>query len=239
MSVTADRQAWPMFPLAGFDVETTGRDPEVARIVQWAVGVADEPGKWVLAADLANPGVPIPAAASEIHRITDDQVAGAAAEIDAAEEIRDRLAGVWAAGGVVAGANLCYDLTVLDRALRRGDRPPLSVGACLDTYVLDKAVDRYRRGSRRLADTCAHYGIRTEGLTHDAAADCFAAVRLAYLLLTRYPSLRTMTVAELHDYQARAYTEQMLSLYAYFRRTGQPVGEANTEWPIRAWRGAA
>ena len=63
---------WSDGRLLAFDTETTGTDPETARIVSaaclWRGGAseaADE--EW-----LVNPGVPIPAEATAIHGITDE-----------------------------------------------------------------------------------------------------------------------------------------------------------------------
>ncbi len=62
-------------PLAVIDLETTGIDPKVDRIIEISVlkltpdGGADHRTRRV------NPGVPIPPEASAIHGITDDDVA--------------------------------------------------------------------------------------------------------------------------------------------------------------------
>ena len=59
---------WHEGPLAGFDTETTGTDPETARIVTAAVIVhGPEPvdARW-----LVNPGIDIPAEATAVHGIS-------------------------------------------------------------------------------------------------------------------------------------------------------------------------
>ena len=61
------------------DVETTGLDPEVDRIVEVAVLTVDVIRKVVCDTPvdvLVYPGIPIPPEASAIHHITDDMVAG-------------------------------------------------------------------------------------------------------------------------------------------------------------------
>ena len=45
----------------------------------------------------------------------------------------------------------------------------------LDAVVLDRHVDRYRKGSRTLAALCAQYGVTIEN-AHDASADAMASV---------------------------------------------------------------
>ena len=59
--------------LAVFDTETTGLDTRSSRIVTAFVGLIDAQGNTVEAASwLANPGVPIPQQASDVHGITDE-----------------------------------------------------------------------------------------------------------------------------------------------------------------------
>jgi hypothetical protein len=103
-------------------------------------------------------------------------------------------------GCPVVGFNLCYDLTLLDRELRRHGRPPLEPGYVIDAFVLDKHVS-YRRGPRKLVDQCQHYGVRIDG-AHDAAADALAAARVAWRIAQRYPTVSGKTLPELHDAQA-------------------------------------
>ncbi len=81
----------------------------------------------------------------------------------------------------------------------------------IDPLVLDKALDRYRRGSRKLADVCAHYGITLDN-AHDASADTLAAIALARALARAYPQIARMTPQELHEFQVKAKAEQAASL---------------------------
>lgn len=238
------------FPAVAFDVESTGRDKETARMVQAAIGWAQSAGEWHPDVRLVNPGIPIPAEATKIHGITDDQVADAAREGDVAADARDRMYGTWSAGGVVVGTNVVYDLTLLDRALERDGRPPLEIcGPVIDTFVLDKAIDKFRKGSRKLEATCQVYGIPLDG-AHDAGADSFAALRLAYRIIeagvipatfggsgdgefeTPEQPLRDMSMEDLHQFQVEAYEYQQESLIGYFRRTGQLFDAWSTHWPV-------
>lgn len=63
------------------DVETTGMDPEVDRVVELAVVTLEGEGRnWRVAgawSSLVDPGRPIPPEASAIHHLTDADVAGA------------------------------------------------------------------------------------------------------------------------------------------------------------------
>ena len=225
-------------------METTGADPLTARIVQVSVGVAAGPGEWDPWDQLVNPGVPIPKAASDIHGITDDQVVGSSVEAEVALQVRDRLYEVWDRGGVVVGMNVVYDFTVLDRALARAGVDPFDVrGPVVDPYVLDKAVDKYRRGSRKLEALCVTYGVPLDQ-AHSADADSFATVRVAWQIVENrhVPGiealdgsampLRDFRLRDLHDFQAEAYEQQQLSLHDYFGRKGIVFDPWSTEWPI-------
>lgn len=64
-------------PLVFFDLETTGPDKEVDRIIQFAALKMLPDGTERRWETLVNPGCPIPPRATEIHGITDAMVAGA------------------------------------------------------------------------------------------------------------------------------------------------------------------
>ncbi|MFD0315976.1 exonuclease domain-containing protein [Streptomyces flavalbus] len=90
---------WPDGPMVALDVETTGVDPETARIVAAAVaavggGTPPETTTW-----LVDPGVEIPAEATAIHRITTEQArADGQAPATALPEIIEALAEPLSAG---------------------------------------------------------------------------------------------------------------------------------------------
>lgn len=63
-------------PLFIFDLETTGLDPANDRIVQIAFTKLMEDGSKTSKVRLVNPMRPIPEAATAVHRITDEMVAG-------------------------------------------------------------------------------------------------------------------------------------------------------------------
>jgi hypothetical protein len=163
---------------AGFDTETTGPDPQEARIVTAALvvrggGRADQAFTWLI-----NPGVPIPNEAAAVHGITTEKaVAEGQDPKTALEEIADRLAAALNYGMPVIAFNLSFDWTTLDRDLRRnglapmGERLTTQYPALVDPHVIDKQVDRYRKGSgmRKLQPTADVYGVKvTDWHTADA-----------------------------------------------------------------------
>ena len=236
---------WHLGVLCAFDVESTGPDPETARIVTACVVRVDGSGAMPpeVQAWLVDPGIEIPAEAAAIHGITTEHARAhgqaphiALAEIAAAVSTPAR------AGVPVIAFNAPYDLTVLDRDTRRhalepfGDHFPLGA-AVIDPYVLDKKVDPYRKGSRKLIDVCAHYGVRIDG-AHDAAADAIAAARVAWRIAQRYPALAAMPLGELHDLQVKAKAEQAASFQDYLRRQGK-TDVIDGSWPFKVWTGSA
>ena len=92
----------------------------------------------------------------------------------------------------------------------------------LDPRVLDKHLDRYRKGRRTLTDLCAHYGVTLEG-AHDAAADALAALDVVRALGRRFATrLERLSPAELHTLQAAWHAAQARGLQAWFAQSGTP-----------------
>ncbi|MHB9849822.1 3'-5' exonuclease [Streptomyces krungchingensis] len=231
---------WYEGPLAAFDTETTGVDVETDRIVSAAVVVQDAPGsrprvsRW-----LVNPGVPVPAGATEVHGLTDEYLQhNGRWPSPVMEEIARELGEHAAAGRPLVVMNAPFDLTLLDRELRRHrasslDRwfasTPLTV---LDPRVLDKHLDRYRKGRRTLADLCAHYGVALEG-AHDAAADAQASLDVVRAVGRRFAArLERLSPAELHTLQAVWHAAQARGLQAWFARSGSEEA-VDPAWPLR------
>ncbi|MEU6465864.1 3'-5' exonuclease [Streptomyces sp. NPDC046976] len=231
---------WYEGPLAAFDTETTGVDVETDRIVSAAVVVQDAPetlprvSRW-----LVNPGVPVPAGAIAVHGLTEEHLQrNGRWPAPVMFEIAEQLAEHAARGRPLVVMNAPFDLTLLDRELRRHRASslerwfpsvPLRV---LDPRVLDKHLDRYRKGRRTLTDLCAHYGVELEG-AHDAAADALAALEVVRALGRRFATrLERLSPAELHTLQANWHAAQARGLQSWFARNGSEE-TVHTEWPLR------
>lgn len=231
---------WYEGPLAAFDTETTGVDVESDRIVSAAIVVQDAAGsrprvsRW-----LVNPGVPVPAGATEVHGLTDEHLQrNGRWPAPVMEEIARLLGEQAAAGRPLVVMNAPFDLTLLDRELRRHRASALgrfmeSSSLCvLDPRVLDKHLDRYRKGRRTLTDLCAHYEVELEG-AHDAAADAQASLDVVRAVGRRFASrLERLSPAELHTLQAVWHAAQARGLQAWFARSGNPE-TVDPAWPMR------
>jgi len=231
---------WYEGPLAAFDTETTGVDVETDRIVSAAVVVQDGPGtrprvtRW-----LVNPGVPVPEGATEVHGLTDEHLQrNGRWPAPVMYEIAEVLAEQAAMARPLVVMNAPFDLTLLDRELRRHRASSLdswfetSALRVLDPRVLDKHLDRYRKGRRTLTDLCAHYGVALEG-AHDAAADALAALDVVRALGRRFAArLERLSPAELHTLQTGWHAAQARGLQAWFTKSGTPE-IVDPAWPLR------
>jgi DNA polymerase III subunit epsilon len=231
---------WHEGPLAAFDTETTGVDVENDRIVSAALVVqthAAAPPRttnW-----LVTPGVEVPPAATEVHGLTTGHLQRYGRwPAPVMEEVGRALAAQCTAGVPLVIMNAPFDLTLLDRELRRHRASSLAAylgtaALCvLDPRVLDKYLDRYRKGRRTLTDLCAHYGVELQE-AHNAGADALASLQLVRAIGRRNTErLGSLSSPELHARQAVWHAAQARGLQAWFTRTG--VEETcDPAWPLR------
>ncbi|MFG2225642.1 exonuclease domain-containing protein [Streptomyces sp. NPDC048644] len=231
---------WYEGPLASFDTETTGVDVETDRVVSAALVVQETPRsaprvtRWLI-----NPGVEIPEAATAVHGLTAGHLARSGRwPSPVLEEIAKALAAQALAGRPLVVMNAPFDLTLLDRELKRHRASSLAayLGTqplhVLDPRVLDKHLDRYRKGRRTLTDLCAHYEVELEG-AHEAAADALAALHVVRTLGQRFAQrLDQLQPSALHTLQTKWYAAQARGLQAWFARSGKPE-PVDPHWPIR------
>lgn len=216
-----------------FDTETTGVDVENDRIVTAFIGRMNRDGEWVESRSwLINPGIDIPEEASNVHGVTTEHARANGVEpTEALQEIGNTLNDWVSETSPLVIYNAPYDLTVLDRELKRNYGDGLSVdiyATVVDPLVIDKATDKFRKGSRRLVDVAAHYGVPVEDNAHDAGADCLMAGRIAWKLFTR----TGFGPRQLHDKSIGWKQEQASSFQEYLRRTKDPEAMIDGGWPI-------
>ncbi|MFJ6566267.1 3'-5' exonuclease [Streptomyces sp. NPDC091292] len=232
--------SWHLGRLAGFDLETTGVDTETDRIVTACVvqcggGQSTQSATW-----MADPGIEIPEEAAKVHGVTTEKARAEgrpAAEV--VEQVTAALAEVVLAGVPVVAMNASFDLTMLDREARRHGVQPLIdiVGddlRVIDPRVLDKKIDRFRRGGRKLEDLCRTYRVPLDG-AHNADADAIAACRVVWRIGSSFPDLPRVALDDLHARQIEWAREQAEGLADYFRRTPGKEHQADgvrAEWPM-------
>lgn len=235
---------WADGPMCAFDLETTSADPYNARIVTATVlridGQHVEEHAWV-----ADPGVEIPAEASAVHGITTEWARehGQPAA-DVAMAVHIELAKAWAEDVPVVIFNAAYDLTVMAAEIQRHDlRPAFTVeGPVVDPLVIDRAVEPYRRGKRRLGDLCLHYGLQQDA-AHTSSDDALVTARLAYKQAHRYPEVGGLDLATLHERQAEWHRTWAVEFERWLRSRKRADGATPAEvaavvierdWPIRS-----
>lgn len=229
--------------LAVYDCETTGVDVETDRIVSAFFGILDKDGNLEEAHDyLIRPeGYEIPEEATSVHGITTEY---------AREHGEDRRAVLFQISADIgrciaeriplAGHNLTYDLTILDRENEREDFAPIQCALdagliVLDSLVIDKHIDRYRKGKRTLITTAEVYGVElSEDEAHGARADAIASGRIMQMQLEDF-QIKPHGPKKLMALQAQWKAEQAASLQNYFRYTApepDPTAVVNGDWPL-------
>lgn len=174
-------------PLLGFDLETTHTNKDIARIVEIGIEIMI-PGKPTRNyRTLVNPTIPIPKEASDIHGITDDQVADAPTFDQLADNFLKGFTGC-----DFGGYNIRFDLRIIGREFRRARRLWIYDDArvvdffrtwqVVEPRSLDDAVEywinhRLRKVNPELADQYARE-ITEAGKSHGAMRDVLASTRV-------------------------------------------------------------
>ncbi|MBB4735549.1 DNA polymerase-3 subunit epsilon [Micrococcus cohnii] len=216
---------------AGFDLETTGRDPSQARIVTATIVMVDAAGRAASSAEwLVDPGVPIPDEAAQVHGVSTERAR--AEGVPAAEgvvQVLETLRDLFSARIPVIAYNAVYDFTVMDREARRHGLEPLRPDRVIDPFVLDKQTDRFRKGKRTLSAVAEHFGVSLEN-AHTSAADALAGIHVADALARQHEKLR-LDPARLHEQQVAWKAEQSASFQEYLRRK-DPQATISQAWPV-------
>jgi DNA polymerase-3 subunit epsilon len=224
---------WNTLPRAAFDLETTGRNSRAARIVTASVTLVDASGNVIREHEwLADPGVEIPAEASEVHGITTEHARShgrPAAEVT--RELAAVLQELFDEGVPVIAFNASYDFTVLAAESARYGVPQLSRFPVLDPYIMNKQVDRYRKGKRTLTALCEEYGVDLEN-AHTSAADALATLRMLDAMAGKFPKLRLrLPASQLHQMQVDWAVSQAADFQQYLRKT-KPAAVIEGDWPV-------
>lgn len=175
-------------PLAVVDLESTGVDPVVDRVVEVAVLTLLPRGAPESFNRRVNPGVPIPPGATAVHSISDADVAGAPPFAAIAPELFAILHGCDLAGFGIAS----FDLPLLSAEFARV-RIPFRVAG---RRVIDVLALYRRLQPRTLASAVREYLRREHEGAHSAAADARAAAEVLDRQVGRHAL--PATPAELH-----------------------------------------
>ncbi|MEV0214245.1 exonuclease domain-containing protein [Micromonospora sp. NPDC050695] len=229
---------WHRELLMAFDCESTGVDVESDRIVTASV-VTVAPGESpVILSVVIDPGVDVPAEAVAVHGWSTERLrAEGQPPAGQLQRVANTLAAGLVEGFPIVIANAPYDLTLLDRELRRHNLPTLAerldgrpIGPVIDPMCIDKALDRYRPGKRKLTDLCATYGARITD-AHDCTADALAAARVAYRIGQRAQQALADPLAVVDMYSDRRYPDRIVRGFQEFAKlTLAEVHAAQVGW---------
>lgn len=225
---------WHEGPLAAFDLEATGVDTRTARIIEVGLFRFDVDGSSESLVDrLIDPGVPVPPEVTKLTGIRPDDLAangGAPTDVLAATLAAIKALVEERIPIVLYNAN--YDWPLLTNELARHQFDPLPAvppTILVDPLVLDRHVDRYRKGKRTLSTVADHYGVSLED-AHRAAGDAAATVAVARAIAERYEEVQ-VDGADLVALQIKAHTAWKDSFNAYLTKVGASRPPITEVWP--------
>lgn len=188
---------------------------------------------------LADPGVEIPTGAAAVHGISTEKARADGAPIEQVlEEVASELVQALHEGTPVVVFNASFDLTLMESELARHGLPTLrerlgtdSIGPVLDPLVLDRAMDRYRKGKRNLEAMARVYGVSVPDDLHTAEVDVATTLHVLIAMTTAYPELARKTLENLQSYQAGAHKDWAANFNSWLARQGRPP-DVDLAWPL-------
>lgn len=234
---------WADQRVLALDTETSGTNLEDDRIVTAcaaivSAGVVEFQRDWLIAVD-----VEIPPEASAVNKLTTEYArANGRPAGEVIPEIANSVRYAVHSGMPIVAYNAAFDLTILDRECRHWHGQALAefcgadIAPVIDPFVLWKYAVQRRKGTRKLVDACAAFGVDLGDNAHEAAADAIAATRVAYKLAQQFPEIGGMSLDALHAAQVVWRAEQCDSLRAYFDSKGIEHDGVDGSWPMRPFQ---
>lgn len=212
-------------PLAFIDLETTGVNLGTDRIIEIAIVKILVDGTRTTKRKLINPGIPIPAASSEIHGITDDMVKEAPSFKQVAQELKQMLDGC-DLGGYNSNR---FDIPLLMEEFLRAEVDFDMKGR----KMLDVQQIFYKMEPRTLGAAYQFYCGKTLEGAHSAAIDASATYEILESQLERYPVLGNTIDTVLKqigeevivDFARRFVMENGVEVFNFGKFKGRPVAE--------------
>lgn len=168
-------------PLVFFDLEATGTNAMLDRIVDIALVKRLPDGTETSFSSLVNPGGPIPKESSDIHHITDDMVRSAPSFRELVPSVLEFIAGCDLGGYNV----LKYDIPLLQAEFKRaGHELPLEGRAIVDAFVIFSRME-----PRTLSAAYKLYCNKPLPDAHRAEPDARAALEVLLGQVERYADL--------------------------------------------------
>jgi DNA polymerase III subunit epsilon len=169
-------------PLVFFDLETTGTNIVSDRIVEISCHKVYPNGREETKTIRVNPGIPIPKESSNIHGITDEDVANCPSFKEVAKEIAKDIEGCDLAG---YNSNR-FDIPLLAEELLRAD---VDIDLMKRKFV-DVQVIFHKMEARTLSAAYKFYCEKELINAHGAEADTLATYEVLKAQLDKYPELK-------------------------------------------------
>lgn len=213
-------------PIVFFDLETTGVDTSHDRIVEISLVKVMPDGEEIVKTRRINPGIPIPAEATAIHHITDEDVKDCPHFAQIAKSLAQFLEGC-DFGGFNSNR---FDLPVLvEEFLRAGVDVDFKRRKFIDVQNIFHKMEQ-----RTLVAAYKFYCDKNLEEAHSAEADTLATYEVLKAQLDRYPDLQNDVAAladfssqgETVDYAGRIlYNEKGEEVFGFGKYKGRSVEE--------------
>ena len=212
-------------PLAVIDLETTGINLAVDRIVELAIVKVQPDGSRLVKRKLVNPQMPIPKVSSDVHGITDDMVKDAPSFKQIANEIRQFLDNCDLAG---YNSNR-FDIPMLvEEFLRSGLEFDVTNRHLLDVQKLYHMME-----PRTLSAAYKFYCGKDLDNAHSAEVDAMATFEILESQLQRYSQAGTTVESiikftgqeQIVDFARRFIMENGVEIFNFGKHKGKPVTE--------------
>ena len=194
-------------PMVFFDLETTGTNISTDRIVEISVVKVMPDGEQITRTRRINPEMPIPAEATAVHHITDEDVKDCPTFRQVAKSLCE----------FMVGCDFCgfnsnrFDLPLLAEELIRA-------GVDVDFFKRAKYVDVqnifHKKEERTLVAAYKFYCDKNLDEAHSAEADTMATYEVLCSQLDRYDDLEN-SVEFLSEFSSRAKTADFAGRIAY------------------------
>lgn len=212
-------------PLAVIDLETTGINLAVDRIVELAIVKVHPDGSRLVKRKLVNPQMPIPKISSDVHGITDDMVKDAPSFKQIANEIRQFLDHCDLAG---YNSNR-FDIPMLvEEFLRSGLDFDVASRHLLDVQKIYHMME-----PRTLSAAYKFYCGKDLDNAHSAEADAIATFEILESQLQKYAQAGTTVESvikftgqeQIVDFARRFIMENGIEIFNFGKHKGKPVTE--------------
>lgn len=231
---------WIDRPMLGFDTETTGTNVEKDRIVTVALVHSVGPGREneTVATWLIDPGVEIPEPAQRVHGISTEHARTHGMQpAEALDEVASMIVETLGKDVPLVAFNIGFDLAILENELTRLGLPTLvdrlghDITPVIDALVVDRGVDRYRKGKRKLVDLLEHYGIQQDGRLHTADVDVSSTLDVLRAIVDAHPKVGASSLEDLHREQIAWHRAWAENFNQFLERKGK-TPDVPLSWPF-------